>query len=132
MITTYQNKGSLIIEHLLSLLFILLFIFILYININSFNISRLKISDSRSITNTLRVLDSINEKISNSKTKKLIANRLELDDISIIFDDNSVFVVKNIGGNKFKMIENKKIRLELHKNLLVIRVGDIYKLVSIR
>lgn len=136
MIITYQNRASLLFEHLLSMIFIMILIFILFINIKTFNIIKSKTYNERSIVNVINSLDKIGREISFSKMKKIKENNIILDSIIIEINRNNILVKKRGSINKFKILSDIDIDYKIINNLLILEINyknkKIYRIISIR
>ncbi len=119
-----KNKGSVLLEHLVTILIFIFFINILTTSILVSKTVKNKINDNIKYIRIVKILDELAIKIKNSNNVIVKKNSIELNDIKVKYLNNYVY---SLGGKmirKFKLFECNDFQV-IKKNRLIIIVVKI-------
>ena len=125
--TIYHKSGFIMIEYIISLLFVYIFLSLSYVLLKNVNNTKENISNSVNITENIKIIDSIVYKIRKSSKINIDENSIESNDFKIKNINNELFVYSNNMIQKDYLFKANDIKFIIKNNLIYLKFEFRYK-----
>ena len=125
--TIYHKSGFIMIEYIISLLFVYIFLSLSYVLLKNVNNTKENISNSVNITENIKIIDSIVYKIRKSSKINIDENSIESNDFKIKNINNELFVYSNNMMQKDYLFKANDIKFIIKNNLIYLKFEFRYK-----
>lgn len=119
-ITISHNKGHLLLESIITIIFTMSFLFIFNILIKTINDTTKYIHEDEKIVEYIKLIDNLVYKVKTSDKVNITDTSIELDTLKIYFKNNSIYISSGKMIKKELLFKANSIKFFRKKNMLII------------
>lgn len=119
-ITIFHNKGYLLLESIITIIFTMSFLFMFNVLIKTTNDTTKYIREDEKIVEYIKLMDSLVYKVKISKKVNITSTSIELDTLKIYFKNNSIYVNSGKMIKKDLLFKADSIKFFKKNNMLIV------------
>lgn len=119
-ITIFHNKGYLLLESIITIIFTMSFLFMFNVLIKTTNDTTKYIREDEKIVEYIKLMDSLVYKVKISEKVNITSTSIELDTLKIYFKNNSIYISSGKMIKKELLFKANSIKFFRKKNMLII------------
>lgn len=119
-ITISHNKGYLLLESIITIIFTMSFLFIFNILIKTINDTTKYIHEDEKIVEYIKLIDNLVYKVKISEKVNITSTSIELDTLKIYFKNNSIYVSSGKMIKKDLLFKADSIKFFKKNNMLIV------------
>lgn len=119
-ITISHNKGYLLLESIITIIFTMSFLFMFNVLIKTTNDTTKYIREDEKIVEYIKLMDSLVYKVKISEKVNITSTSIELDTLKIYFKNNSIYVSSGKMIKKDLLFKADSIKFFKKNNMLIV------------